>query len=89
MKNYLYDHVNCYSENGGDTMNTLQAEGWKKLQFCRGGDFNSDYIQGYRPMTKKEIRDRERAIKRHEKEEIKELNKLAKRYKYKLVKINS
>jgi len=84
MKNYLYAWVDCSAINYGQTMNRLKAEGWKELSFCKGGDFNSDNIQGYRPMTKKEIRDRENAVKYEKKEEIKELKKLAKKYGYTL-----
>ena len=85
MKNYIHAWENCSSTNAGQTMNRLKSEGWKNLHFCNGGDFNSDHISGYRPMTKKEIRDREKALKKEKREEIKELKKLAKRYGYTLV----
>ncbi|TRZ83701.1 hypothetical protein D4R86_00275 [bacterium] len=86
MKNYLFKWENCSSTNAGQTMNRLKSEGWKNLIFRNGGDFNSDSIQGYRPMTKQEIKDREKAIKKEIKEEIKELKNLAKKHGYALTK---
>jgi hypothetical protein len=87
MRNYIWDSYDCISSDAGYVMNRLQAEGWKKLIFSSGGDFNSDSIQGYRPMTKQEIRDREKRIKNAEMEELSNLRKLAKKYGYKLIKV--
>jgi len=86
MKNYRYEMVDCDAHDVGRLMNKLQSEGWKQLMFQTGGDFNSDSIQGYRPLTKKEKNEIVRFVKAEEKAELKELRKLAKKHKYKLVK---
>ena len=87
MKNYIYDSVDCDDSSVGYIINKLQGEGWKEVSFCNGGDFNNDHIQGYRPMTKKEIKEVEKRVKQDQKEEVRDLFKLAKKHKYKLVKL--
>lgn len=88
MKNYILDSVVISEHNSTEIMIRLQNEGWKNLQYVAHngwGDCSSPEIMGSRPMTAKEIRSCDRAIKAETNKEIKELNKLAKKYGYCLI----
>ena len=88
MKNYILDSVTVSEHNSTETMIRLQNEGWKNLQYVAHkswGDCRSPEIMGNRPMTAKEIRSRDRAIKAENNKEIKELKKLAKKHGYLLI----
>jgi len=88
MKKYILDRVTVHGDSGA-LMVKLQNEGWKDLQYVANnswGDCRPPDIMGNRPMTEKELKERQKAIKAHNKEEVKEMLRLAKKHKYKATK---
>jgi len=80
-KNYTMDSVTA-DDNCGAQMTKLLQQGWKHLQYVsRGswGDCSPAEIMGERPMTLKETKEREKAVKATRKANIRELKQLAKK----------
>lgn len=91
-KLYTLDSVTAAStpEGVAKQMGELTAKGWKNLQYFAHqswGDVSPPEIMGNRPLTPQEIKEYEKNMKQNEKEDLSKLNKLAKKYGFKLTKI--
>ena len=79
-KNYTMDSVTA-DDNCGAQMTKLLQQGWKHLQYVSHGswgDCSPAEIMGERPMTLKETKEMEKAVRSDEKADIRELKLLAK-----------
>ena len=89
---YIWDCVSVFSSDASAVqlrMDDLKQNGWKKLRFSpnnRDCDCNADVIEGHRPMTQKELKEREQSIMSFKRRELKELCRLAKLHGYILTK---
>ncbi len=66
-------------------MAALIANGWKNLQYVSHsshGDCRWPEITGVRPMTKDELKEKDDMLKKEQKQDLKELRKLAKKLGY-------
>lgn len=84
---YVFDYVSVSSNATvvQQVMDDLKQKGWKDLRYSpnnRDCDCSADKVNGYRPMTEKELKDRNQWIITKNKEEIKELHRLAKKHEY-------
>ncbi len=90
MKNYIYDSVTV--SNGTEStviMMKLIKDGWKNLQYVAHsscGDCRCPEITGNRPMTKDELKEKDKMLKNEYKQDLKELKLLAKKLGYDLTK---
>lgn len=92
VKLYTLDSVTAASTPDGVArqMGELTDQGWKNLQYVAHnswGDCHAPEIMGNRPMTTQEIKEHEKNMKQNEKEDLGHLNKLAKKYGFKLTKV--
>jgi len=89
---YIWDRVDVFSSDASAVqrrMDDLKQKGWKKLRFFpnnRDCDCSADVIEGHRPMTQKELKEREQIVMGINRREIKELRRLAKTHGYTLTK---
>jgi len=88
VKNYLLDSVSVsFGGSCAEIITRLQKDGWKQLQYVSHsswGDCRSPEIMGLRPMTKKEIKERDKAIEKEKAREIKKLKSSARKYGFSL-----
>ena len=91
MKYSIYERVYVSGDAAAvqQKIDELRNKGWKGLRYCpnnRDCDCSPSEIEGYRPMSKVEIRSCERREIREREKELSEVRKLASKHGFRLVK---